>query len=446
MERALEIISVTLAGIYSAYTILLFASVYVGVHFAVAVVYTLLARRPAAPSRLSWLSTLDIIYGLLHPIIYLAVLQPAFLARGSSGGLNLTAAAVLACFWGLRFFGGAPRAGVQRRAARAAAYAGIVLVAAFFVKDLVCDKELQTIGGDGINTGLIGLAIPLYAIPAVMGMRLLHTTATDARWLANPNSFLLGGRLAHALLIPSVVLAASTFIAVEHQPSQAAVRAALLEHRSEIFAASERTGTDPRLIASIIGVTLGKYTNPFRRALERAAARAWLTDATSHDGLSRALNPSLGIAQVKPVTAMTAMVLTQRRNGSMMWSKQYRDLPVIDAGVWSLPLSSPELPVPVGADKSAIVTALEDPAKNVEFCAFILALYVAQWRGADPAWDIASRPEIAATLYQLGFNRSRPKPDPKPNEFGIEVRDFYRSEWTAVHFDHLGAAHAPAPR
>jgi hypothetical protein len=38
------------------YTLLLFASVFVGAHFAVALVYILLARRPAAPARLRWLS------------------------------------------------------------------------------------------------------------------------------------------------------------------------------------------------------------------------------------------------------------------------------------------------------------------------------------------------------------------------------------------------------
>jgi hypothetical protein len=66
--------------------------------------------------------------------------------------------------------------------------------------------------------------------------------------------------------------------------------------------------------------------------------------------------------------------------------------------------------------------------------ALILALYAIQWESANPAWSLRERPEILATLYQLGVEKSRPKPDPRPHRFGERVRAVYESPWMREHF------------
>jgi hypothetical protein len=75
------------------------------------------------------------------------------------------------------------------------------------------------------------------------------------------------------------------------------------------------------------------------------------------------------------------------------------------------------------------VAALNRPETNLETCAFLLALYQRQWENANPAWSIRQRPEILATLYQIGFARSKPHGAPRSNAFGTRVREVYEQPW-----------------
>lgn len=75
------------------------------------------------------------------------------------------------------------------------------------------------------------------------------------------------------------------------------------------------------------------------------------------------------------------------------------------------------------------MAALLTPEKNLEICAFLLALYQRQWENANPAWGIRERPDILATLYQIGFARSKPHKAPRSNAFGTRVREVYEQPW-----------------
>jgi hypothetical protein len=66
---------------------------------------------------------------------------------------------------------------------------------------------------------------------------------------------------------------------------------------------------------------------------------------------------------------------------------------------------------------------------NLETCALILALYQMQWEATNPEWSIRARPDILATLYQIGFARSRPHGAPHSNAFGNRVRQVYEQPW-----------------
>lgn len=89
---------------------------------------------------------------------------------------------------------------------------------------------------------------------------------------------------------------------------------------------------------------------------------------------------------------------------------------------------------PEVSTRSRLVQKLLDPTSNVEFCAFLLATYAAQWKGSHPDWAIDDQPEILATLYQIGFQHSYPKPDPRPNEFGLMVAEEMKSPWIVENF------------
>ena len=66
---------------------------------------------------------------------------------------------------------------------------------------------------------------------------------------------------------------------------------------------------------------------------------------------------------------------------------------------------------------------------NLETCALILALYQKQWEAAHRDWSIRARPDILATLYQIGFARSKPHGTPQSNAFGARVREVYEQPW-----------------
>ena len=155
--------------------------------------------------------------------------------------------------------------------------------------------------------------------------------------------------------------------------------------------------------------------------------------------LNRALDISVGLAQIKPRTAQTASVLATGRTPDELprpASFGYRDIEPL-GGMWTGPAVvrvSRSSPIPVPAPRRAVAGALLDPAANLEMCALILALYQAQWEDANPAWSLRGKPEILATLFQIGFARSRPHGAPESNAFGARVREIYGQPWLAAIF------------
>jgi hypothetical protein len=76
-----------------------------------------------------------------------------------------------------------------------------------------------------------------------------------------------------------------------------------------------------------------------------------------------------------------------------------------------------------------VVGALLDARANLATCAMILALYQEQWETASPDFSLRGRPEILATLYQIGFARSRPHRAPRSNAFGSRVGEVIKERW-----------------
>ena len=86
-------------------------------------------------------------------------------------------------------------------------------------------------------------------------------------------------------------------------------------------------------------------------------------------------------------------------------------------------------PIPVAAERHNVAQALLDAGSNLATCALILALYQNQWEMTNPDWSLRGRPEVLATLYQIGFARSKPHGAPRSNAFGTRVREVYDQPW-----------------
>jgi hypothetical protein len=80
------------------------------------------------------------------------------------------------------------------------------------------------------------------------------------------------------------------------------------------------------------------------------------------------------------------------------------------------------------------VATLLDDRDNLRSCALILALYQIQWQTDPRGSTIQHRPDILATLFQIGFERSHPKASPQSNAFGRLVQQAHDRAWVQEAF------------
>ena len=323
----------------------------------------------------------------------------------------------------------------------------MLVVAALILAVLARDVAflLTTTTGLDVANGWGQLAVsamasPLYLLPLLTSLRQLWSTRSTESW--KPEWFFLP----HIpLWVPTVVatsIALAIFAAQWPSRSRADTHAMLLEHREEIVAIARARQLDPRLLAALIEVSQEDFTSPFRLYLEEMVTAAWLHDSKNHDLLAQSLDPSLGISQVKASTVMTALQIQANNRGEAQhWEKDYRAVRA-KFGQTMTRISSPGLSRVAAPPRSTvwlpsaveIVDQLRDPHGNLEHAAFILDVVASQWESADPAWSIRDRPDIMATLFQIGFDHSWPKANPVSNDFGDAVRREINDPWIAEHF------------
>ncbi len=443
-----------LANLYIGYGLFFLAF---GATFCVHLAALVFLAWPRDPLRFRWLvRTIEVLYGLLNPMVYLLFLEQMMELDWHAGlrGLGWTG---LLAFWMVRLWGGLARARASRfgrRVARLVLWAAVACVVAFLVKDLATTLPKWPRPGGSWGTWWLGAlfllnTFALYAIPVVAALRLLRLAAREETWRGGEGFYLLSPRLALA----SGALAVLTVVLFHLPATERTAERRVLAHRAAILDAADRFQLDPRLIAAILHVITQEHSAPLARQLERVAMGVWLQDAGNQMGLGQRLDLSIGIAQIRPTTALTALTIYEAAgipaapDGSLVGSvldklhtggvyKDLRGIPDLDA-TWRLPASAvadlrptfSELP-----SKREMVAQLFDDGHNVEMCGLILALYAIQWENANPGWSLRERPEILATLYQRGFERSQPKPNPRPNAFGERVREVYASAWMREKF------------
>jgi len=386
----------------------------------------------------------ELLYGLLNPVVYLGVFQPALFRSVSPAWLTVLSWGLLLGYWGVRLLGPLMplRVELKRRGVQVLLLACLALVVALSLRDLLAtardSHEVRRHGFVALLFSPIYLLSPLYLFPGLIAFEQLRRTRDPETW-ADGDGFFFRARIARGGAWASALLAAVLCVSTLWRPSERSTRELLLAHREDIRAVSARAGLDPRLLASILFVTHREHTTPLLSALEEVAVSSWLVDTHSHMLIAKALNPSLGLAHIKPVTVLTALWIHNASDGRRPHPyKEYREVP--DEGDAWKRIPSPALvrvarpALPDRAGKEEVVSALLDPKRNLELSAFLLNLYAAQWEAARPEWSIRSRPDILATLYQIGFERSHPKPDPRPNAFGTRVSQVFHEPWMREHF------------
>lgn len=441
-----------LGGAYGVYALGLVAGC-LGVHALLLLIYWWRSRRGTA---FSFATTMELTYGLVNPVVYLVVFQPGLFRQDTPSWLPGISWALLVAYWGYRVFGSAvaPRA-FHRHFATRLLSACMALAIAVGVRDLVS-------AGAGFYAVLIA---PLYVFPIFIAYRqlaLIRKSPFHWEELLFLESRVARAYASGALIVVGVTIAVSLLPRLERQG-----RALVLSQQQSIRDSARKYAVDPRLLAALISVTHREHSTPFRAALEETIAGIWSFDSKSHMLLAGALDPSLGLAQIKPVTLLTAYGIhrcsdcrakgywseacggtedtiwsnsDEIGHGRCWWqlSKEYREVKLSrqEAARLSLP-SMGSLPLPLEAEvptKDEVVTALAEPQTNIASAAFLLALYAAQWRESDPSWAIDGRPEILATLFQIGFQRSVPKPGPQPNTFGLQVAAEMNEPWIIENF------------
>lgn len=242
-------------------------------------------------------------------------------------------------------------------------------------------------------------------------------------------------------------------------------------HRNKLLIeeSAKSNGLDPKVLASVL-YTAKKETVLWKPKFEHLLSGLWASDDHNHFFLNRSLNLSIGPAQIKPLTAQTAIFLyynnyyflkfgsgaSHTRESNTAVTSDQSALSFVVSGypkvkeyrgvwgelwkkieLWSLPDSfwqKVAFPFSEFPDRFQLVESLTSEEGSIRFCAFILGLYQIHWASSPGAVALETRPDILATLYQIGFERSLPKPNPESSRFGKAVSKVLDEAWMTATF------------
>jgi hypothetical protein len=370
---------------------------------------------------------LELVYGLLNPLVYLLVFQPALFRAATPVALAVLEWLLLGGYWTWRVLGRPAFLRLRLVGGDELLLAAIsCLLALVGARDLVISLPQP----GAWDVGLLGVGIlsvaPLYVLPLVVAVWDWADAHAGSRpGIRSPRLV----RVATALILASLVL----FLLGNVRMPAGLVRQRLLAVRPTILTISEQHRIDPRFLAALLFVVQREQGSPVRAGFEELLAGLWETDSL----LAAALDPPLGISQARPIAVQTALAIHWRSTGQEGFpGKAYRQVswPTVERTASpglahvSAPLNPSWLP------KNEVVHALLVPERNLHLAAFVLDMLATDWDVHASGVHIRSRPDLLATVYQFGFDRSRPHPDPQPSDFGREVQAAYDDHWIAEHF------------
>ncbi len=141
---------------------------------------------------------------------------------------------------------------------------------------------------------------------------------------------------------------------------------------------------------------------------------------------------SFGIAGLKPATVANIELYLKDTKSPFYLGKDMEH--VAD---YLIPVGQDESTFDFDTARMARITNAKDPYYSYLYVGLYMREVSKQWELAG--YPVDDRPEILATLYNLGFNRSLPKPDPQPGgalitidgreyTFGQIAYEFYYSD------------------
>ena len=200
-------------------------------------------------------------------------------------------------------------------------------------------------------------------------------------------------------IIPNTKPIASTAFAWADSAEWEVMKSAFTRDQEYILQAARDAGISPRLLlGGVIGEQFRFFTNArdsFKQYFEPLKILASLSKF------------SFGIAGLKPETVARIDEHLTSPNSVFYLGQSMENV----------------VTYPPGSNPEDIRFARITDTKNTYYSYLYVGLFMrqvtAQWEKSG--YDISKNPGVLATLYNLGFNRSVPKPDPKPGGAPITV-------------------------
>jgi hypothetical protein len=158
-------------------------------------------------------------------------------------------------------------------------------------------------------------------------------------------------------------------------------------HRGEIEASCASFGVDPSVLYAVLFIEKVQYELNFLRRTKEALVGSFKDFRLFQDDLYTWAKLSTGYTHIKPAFAAE----TRRRLSTI-----------------------PPFERTLSAEEVRPSTYTADVAAAIKIAAAGLFVLERQWQASPYQIDLRRRPDILATLYNLGYEKSSPHPDPLP--------------------------------
>lgn len=290
--------------------------------------------------------------------------------------------------------------------------------------------DLRTPFDRGFETVFMGFIFPQSCF---LGATLVYGFAYfESRFKIPPPITLKSSRWAYPLAAVGIAAVFAPFWLSIPRVTHDGAMALLEKHRDEIATIAAEAELDPKLIAGIIYVA---HTRDHPRltgdVLEEVQFRLMQTD--EFVGLGPAhhqLNASIGLCQMRISTADQTVMFWRK-----FWSG-FGNQPGFSPSGGSSPFIINDVDaggeywnrcrrVLGGASSGSWRGILDDPSHSIALASMMLVTFREHWE--ESGFPISDKPEILATLYNIGYERSFPKAHPKANDFGRRVLAWMQS-------------------
>jgi len=175
---------------------------------------------------------------------------------------------------------------------------------------------------------------------------------------------------------------------------------ALTPHFSKLLQIESETGIKSRLIMSILAVEQLRLFYSDRQMFEEIFAPLKILGSQSQF--------SWGILGIKQTTAIEIENHLKNKNSEYYLGKKHEN--ILDFHTNN-----------IGQERFKRLINERDYYYQFLYASLYIKQVIRQWENAG--FDISNRPEILATLYNIGFQNSNPNPNPKSGGALIEIAD-----------------------